>query len=268
MGLRLLRERGSASRQDLPLQLQRQPRAKFQAVKSYISGNEIIGNPGANNGTLNSGFAGRHIAVDNSGGPHDGEIYIVTAASGICGGTENISIFKQSGEYAGYDRRPGIPAGDSNDVDIGPDGSVYFLSSTRVSKYNSGYNEVARMYTGGAATFTEGNRIVADNKGAVWTVNTGPKKFEPDQLFTNFPKSFGAERGIVYRHALAVRPLPADQRRRRQRIAHRDRPDRRNDLYVNRGNKIEVYSEGNAADPAYMNAPSFGSGDVGSPESR
>ncbi len=238
--------------------------APFQVTKSYISGNEITGNPGANNGTLNSGFSGPHIAVDNSGGPHDGEIYLVTAASGIGGGTENISIFKKSGEYAGYIEEPEFQAGNSNDVDIGPDGSVYFLSSTRVSKYNSGYNEVARMYTGGAATFTEGNRIVADNKGAVWTVNAGPKKFEPDQLFTNFPKSFGTDAELFtgMPSPFAPYPLISGGGGNESHIAI---DPIRNDLYVNRGNKIEVYSEGNAADPAYMNAPSFGSGVVGSP---
>src|SRR5262249_29144054 len=127
-----------------------------------------------------------HIAVDNSGGLHDGEIYVVTSGSGAFNATENINIFRPSGEYAGAIEEPEFIGGTSEDVDVAPDGSVYFLSTSRIAKYNSGYNEVARMYTSGAATFTQGNRLVADNKGAVWNVQNGPVKFEPDQIFTNF----------------------------------------------------------------------------------
>ncbi len=238
--------------------------ASFGATKSYISGNELTGNPGAPNGTLNSGFSGPHIAVDNSGGPHDGEFYLITAASGLSGGTENVSIFKKNGEYAGSIEQPEFGGGNSNDVDVGPDGSVYVLSSTRVSKYNAAYNEVGRMYISGTATFTEGNRLVADNKGAVWMVANGPKKFEPDQIFPNFSPAFGADSELFTGtpSPFAPYPLTTGGNANGSHIAIDPSPGR-NDVYVHRGPRIEVFSEGSAADPAFKDAPNFGEGLVG-----
>ena len=200
--------------------------ANWEASKPYIAGNQLIGNPGAPNGTFAAGFAGGHIAVDNSGGPNEGLIYILAGGSGVSGGSDNIQIFAPSGEFLGSIAVPQF-AGDSKDIDVGPDGSLYFLTENRVSKYSVGYNEVARMYTAGAEVFSQGNRIVADNHGAVWTVNgSGPKKFEPDQLFTNYPAIARSRTGTVHRHAVAVRSLSAAQRRTRRWGPHRGRPER------------------------------------------
>ena len=132
----------------------------WEANKPYIAGNRLIGNPGAPNGTFAAGFAGGHIAVDNSGGPNEGLIYILAGSSGLSGGSDNIQIFAPSGEFLGSIAEPQF-AGDSKDIDVGPDGSLYFLTDNRVSKYSVGYNEIARMYTTGAEVFSQGNRVVA-----------------------------------------------------------------------------------------------------------
>ena len=235
--------------------------APFSATKSYISGNEITGNPGAPNGTLNSSFAGPHVAVDNSGGPHAGEIYVFTAAIGF--NPDNVWIFKPSGEFAGVLPQPEYGAGTGGDVAVGPDGSVYFMSTTRISKYNSGYVEVARMYTSLNTTFTEGSRLDVDSKGAVWVMANGPKKFEPDQLFTNFSKAFGADVELFTGAESPYVPYPVTVGNAGGSHLAVDPSSGRNDVYVHRGNRIEVFSEGNAADPTYMNAPFFGQGIVG-----
>jgi hypothetical protein len=237
------------------------------AVKPYVAGNELIGNPGAANGSLAAGFAGGHIAVDNSGGVNEGLIYVLAGSSGLSGGSDNIQIFKPNGEFVGSIVVPSFGGGDSKDVDVGPDGSIYFLTENRVSKYNTGYNEVARMYTSGAATFSEGNRVVADTKGAVWTVTAGPTKFEPDQLFTNYPPSLfeGREEFTGTRSPYVPFPLlTGGGETNGVHIATDPNPDR-NDLYVNRGNKIEVFSEGSASEPSYANGPAFGIGVVARP---
>ncbi|HEX3241895.1 MAG TPA: hypothetical protein VHQ97_02345 [Solirubrobacterales bacterium] len=230
----------------------------FTASKTYVSGNEITGNPGNPGGTLESGFGGPHIAVDNSGGPHDGEIYVVTSGSGAFNATENIHIFRPSGEYAGAIEQPELIGGTSEDVDVGPDGSVYFLTTTRISKYNSGYNEVARMYTSGASTFSQGNRLVADNKGAVWNVQEGPVKFEPDQMFTNFTPAFGSNLEQFTGERSPYVPFPLESGLGSNVHIAIDPGPARDDLYVNRGNKIEVFSEGTAEQPSYRDAPTFG----------
>ena len=234
--------------------------ANFTASKPYISGNQLVGNPGAPSGSFAAGFAGGHIAVDNSGGPNDGLVYIVAGSSGVSGGSDDIQIFAPNGEYRGAIVVP-LFAGDSRDVFVGPDGSVYFLNETRVSKYSQGYNEVARMYLAeSGGVFGQGNRVVADSKGAVWTVASGPLKFEPDQIFTNYPPSLTAERERFTGSPSPFVPRPLLPGENNEGVRLSIDPSGRNDLYVNLGNKIQSFSEGNASDPAYANAPSFGTG--------
>src|SRR5262249_20326829 len=156
----------------------------WEAVKPYLAGNAIIGNPGTGNGTFLAGFSGGHIAVDNSNSPNKGLIYILAASSGVSGGTDNGQIFAPTGEFLGRIVVRQL-SGDARDIDVGQDGSLYFMTENRVSKYSTGYNEIARMYTDGGGAFGEGSRMVADGHGAVWTAGA-PTKFEPDQLFTNF----------------------------------------------------------------------------------
>jgi hypothetical protein len=239
----------------------------FSAVKGYVSGNQIIGNPGAANDSLRGGFAGPHIAVDNSGGPNEGLIYVFAASSGLGGGSENIQIFRPSGEYAGAIYVPEFGPGDGVDIEVGPDGSVYRFSRNLVSKYNTTYNEVARMYTpSGAQSFGEGSRFTVDNKGAVWLVENGPTKFEPDQIFTNFAAAWGQEqeRFTGSRSPYVPYPLTPGTGKNSNRVAV-DPTAQRNDLYVSRANRIEVYSEGNATETSYPNAPTFGLGEIASP---
>jgi hypothetical protein len=235
----------------------------FGGSKPYISGNEITGNPGSPGGTFEAGFAGSHIAVDNSGGPHDGEIYIVNGGSGSFSGTENISIFRASGVYAGAIEQPEFIGGNSQDVDVGPDGSVYFLTTTRIAKYNAGYNEVGRMYTTGAETFTQGNRVVADNKGAIWNVQNGPVKFEPDQMFTNFTPALGSNVATFTGKRSPYVPFPLESGLGGGVHIAVDPGTSRDDLYVNAGDRVEVFSEGTATHPAYRDAPIFGQNVVG-----
>ena len=233
--------------------------ATFSAVKPYIASNQLIGNPGAGNGTFIAGFAGGHIAIDNSGGPKDGLIYIIAGRIRCLRRKRKHPDLRSERRIPRPDRRPGNGFGaGSKDVEVGADGSIYFLTESWLSKYNASYNEVARMYTTGAATFSEGNRIAVDGNGAVWTVVNGPQKFEPDQLFTNYPPSFGVEREAFTGKPSPFAPYPLLSGEFNGGVHLAVDPSGRNDLYVNRGNKIEAFSEGNASDPSHAAAPSFG----------
>ena len=107
----------------------------FSAKKPYISGNTIFEDPGGEEKRI-----GR-IAVDTSGGPNNGLIY-------VCGDV-NIDIFNPAGEFIGIvKQKTEGGAGNFNlDVTTGPDGYVYVTSQNpggRISKYDLAWHEVRR----------------------------------------------------------------------------------------------------------------------------
>ncbi len=229
----------------------------FTATAPYISGNELIGDPGAQTGMLED----PEIAVDNSSSPNHGLLFVTSAP--------NIDVFALDGSFTAALVQPvetSIP-NSLEGVDIGPDGSIYVTSpnpGTRVSKYQPGFNEVKRLYTSNGEGLARPTSVKVDGTGAVWQgIANGPTfvtKWESDQ--------FTEELSIVYLGAAepaAVEPWIGDPSPfatapflNEVRSFDVDLSD--DDLYVNFGNVIRTYSAGNASESAHENAPSFGGG--------
>src|SRR5215213_8880326 len=163
-------------------------KVNFSAKKPYITGNTIFEDPGAEQKVLRQ-RSGR-IAVDSSGGPNDGLIY-------VCGDV-NIDIFNPAGEFIGIikQKTEGGAGNSFNDVAVGPDGYVYVTSQVpggRISKYDLAWHEVRRLYsqadfnepsstfmridTTGAAWVLRGNAFFGETAGSLW-------KYEADQFLT------------------------------------------------------------------------------------
>ena len=164
-------------------------KVNFSAKKPYINGNTIFEDPGSEEKVMRQ-RQGR-IAVDSSGGPNDGMIYV--------GGDVNIDIFNPAGEFIGIikQKTEGGAGNSFNDVAVGPDGYVYVTSQVpggRISKYDLAWHEVRRLYsqasfnepssiymridTTGAAWVLRGNAFFGETAGSLW-------KYEADQFLTN-----------------------------------------------------------------------------------
>jgi hypothetical protein len=247
-------------------------KVNFSAKKPYVSGNTIFEDPGSEEGTI-----GR-IAVDSSGGPNDGLIY-------VCGDV-NIDIFNPAGEFIGIvKQKTEGGAGNFNlDVTVGPDGYVYVTSQNpggRISKYDLAWHEVRRLYTQasfnepgalfmridttGAAWVARGNGFFGETQGSLW-------KYEVDQFLTNIsiqPSTnvFNSPELFESVHAKAspyisgpesvfggVPLIPETN------VVGMDVDWTDNDVYVDRFNRIETYSQGTPTEDAYRNAPDFGMG--------
>lgn len=245
-------------------------KVNFSAKKPYINGNTIFEDPGSEEKMI-----GR-IAVDSSGGPNDGLIY-------VCGDV-NIDIFNPAGEFIGIvKQKTEGGAGNFNlDVAVGPDGYVYVTSQNpggRISKYDLAWHEVRRLYT--SATFNEPNALFMriDTTGAAWVVRgTGFSsegslwKYEADQFLTridiqpstnvyNSPDLFREVHGDPSPYISGTEsvyggvPLIAEPN-----VVAMDVDWTDNDVYVDRYNRIETYSQGTPTEEAYRNAPDFGTG--------
>ncbi len=231
--------------------------SEFTANVPYVTGNAITANPASASGSLGPGFSGVHIAVDNSGGQSDGYIYVIS------GGSENLDVFKPSGEYSASKVQP-YCAGSPYDVDIGDDGFVYFVYGgycARVSKYSPSLEEVGRFHIRQhePSVFTTGSKLAADNDGALWLISPNQLfKVENDQFATQFPASpLGSDMDSIEAELSPYVPFPLLQG---TDVLAPDVDWTDNDLYVNRGNRIETYSQGTAEEPPYQNAPTFGTG--------
>lgn len=238
----------------------------FTASAPYISGNMITGNPGAEDDSLESTFAVPLIEVDNSPSVNHGRLFVTS--------TPNIDYFDPSGEYAGAVHQPMecLCWNQFGDVDVGPDGSIYVSSrypGDRISKFTPAAQEVKRLYAsvgyfdphqyGGAVHFR------VDNTGAMWVLhgdNVVPlqiDKFEADQFTDEL--GFGPGTPATAIEPFVATPSLFTSSLKAENVAGRfdvDLTD--NDLYVDRGNRIETYSQGNAEEFSYKNAPDIGVG--------
>ena len=244
----------------------------FSAKKPYIAGNVIFEDPGGEEKRIGS------IAVDTSGGPNNGLIY-------VCGDV-NIDIFNPAGEFIGIvKQKTEGGAGNFNlDVTTDSNGFVYVTSQNpggRISKYDLAWHEVRRLYTSakfnepealfmridtnGAAWVARGNGFFKEASGSLW-------KYEPDQFLTNLSVSpsnnvYNSPELLASVHAEAspyisgtesifggVPLIPETN------VFAFDVDWTDNDVYVDRGDRIETYSQGTAAEAAYRNAPDFGTG--------
>jgi hypothetical protein len=240
----------------------------FSASAPYISGNTLTADPGGTSEEFNNVTK---LAVDNSASPNHGLLFVTS--------TPNVDVFRLNGEFAGALVQPlenSIP-NDILGVDVGPDGSIYVTSGlpgSRVSKYGPGFNEVKRLYPspGFESPYGGPSYVRVDTTGAVWQSHGGTfgessdpdlNKFEADQFTEEL------EIGLIL-------PYPSQEKLIRPWVADRSpfAPDpllttenfkfdvdlTDNDLYVNRGDRIETYSQGNAEELSFKDAPTFGTG--------
>ena len=238
--------------------------ADFDASKPYISGNTLTADPGSTSGNLTN----PKLAVDNSASPNHGLLFVTSAP--------NIDVFKLNGEFVGALVQP-IESSIDNDllgVDVGPDGFIYVTSccpGARISKYAPGFNEVKRLYGsyGYEDTYGVPEFVKVDSTGAVWQSHGGfgtgaLTKFEVDQFTDELDIGliFGSgQKKLLFPWVAdpspdAANPLLPNEVRKYDI----DLSD--NDLYVDRGDRIETYSQGNPEELSFQNAPTFGTGGV------
>ena len=236
--------------------------APFNATANYISANRLIADPGSEDGKFDYR---PEIAVDSSASPNHGKLYVNSAP--------NTDIFNQSGLYAGAIYQPietTIP-NRLDGVDVGPDGSIYVTSGLpggRISKYNTAFQEVRRLYTANFTFFGSVDHIRIDTTGAVWVrkqaEGAGVRKYEADQFTEELKPKFGIpvpERYFATASPYAANPLVQFGTGRFD-VDFTD-----NDLYLSRQDRIETYSQGTATESAHKNAPDFGEGVLSEAES-
>jgi hypothetical protein len=234
--------------------------APFNATEPYISGNQLIADPGSENGKFISPV---EIAVDSSPSPNHGRLYVNSAP--------HVDIFNVSGVHAGQIFQPietTIPNILSG-IDVGPDGFVYvtsWLPGGRISMYNTAYQEIRRLYTAKETFFSTVDHIRVDTTGAVWTRKDGIRKYEADQFTEELRPKFGVpvpERAFATPSPYVADPLVAGGFFGLGRFDV-DLTD--NDLYLDRKNHVEIYSQGTPAESSYLDAPPFGAGKLAESE--
>jgi hypothetical protein len=232
--------------------------APFSANAQYISGNRLIADPGSEDGT----FASLpDIAVDSSSSPNHGKLFVTSAP--------NVDIFNPSGLHAGAIPQPIETTIPNNiyGVEVGPDGSIYVTSGMpqpgRVSKYNTSLNEVRRAYPSSPLFFGGYARMAIDNNGAFWYNPGELRKYEADQFTEELKPKFGTpvpERFFAVPSPYAADPVIGGGGIFGGNVFGIDVDLNTNDLFANRGEEIEVYSEGTPSEHSFRDVPSFGQG--------
>jgi hypothetical protein len=243
--------------------------ANFSAVEPYIDENTITYDPGGEEEKFSSAL---QIAVDNSNSINQGRLF---AAS-----SPNVDIFNPSGEYFTPIIQPleSTISNFLNGLDVGPDGSIYVGSErpgSRVSKYNPALQEVKRLYAlspnQGVFNATEPCVLAADSTGAMWVAHCGYSgdyefdKYEANQFTTELSLTpFGTTQAQLAPYIGKPSPYQATSPALTASAPTQYDVDvNTNDLYVNRRDRIEVYSQGTPEDSVYQDAPAFGSPDIG-----
>jgi hypothetical protein len=238
----------------------------FTAVAPYISGNTLTGDPISYSEKFEYQTWPR-IAVDNSSSPSHGKLFVTT--------TDNVDIFKPSGEIDSALVQPKeciICNGNSlGGIDIGPDGSIYVaakLVGNRISKYNADRLEQKRIYASVDPEYGENSFLRVDSAGSLWVRHGyyenffGPQavdKIEADQFTDELSFGPGTPKSTIEPFTAEFSPFYTSPLLQLVNTTYDvDLTD--NDLYVDRGNRIETYSEGNPLEPSYQNAPTFGAG--------
>lgn len=242
-------------------------KANFTGSAPYINGNELTGDPGSAEGTFGREYS-KLIAVDNSSSPNHGKLFVTNSP--------NVDVFRPDGTFAGAVVQPvesSIP-NRLTGLDVGPDGSIYIASLSpgdRVSKYEPSFREVKRLYGDvggfGSSPFGDPERVQVDSTGAIWEAHGGFSvhqltKYEADQFTEELgipafnPPAEQVEPWIATPSPFVANPLLSGG------FKQFDVDVTTNDLYVDRGDHIETYSQGTPEEMAYPDAPSFGGGGV------
>jgi hypothetical protein len=234
--------------------------APFTASAPYIAGNSIIADPGSETGGL--GDNNVLIAVDSSPSVNHGRLFVISKP--------DISVFNESGAFAFTVFQPleGCCVGNTNEgVEVGPDGSIYITSEApggRVSKYTPQLQEVKRLYsfTPGSIFVGYKNYLRVDSTGGLWMRKTDLRRFEADQFTTELIPNINKpvnQRLFEAKLSPFVTPNPFMTGAELGDGAIDVDLDT-DELYVNRENRIEMFSKGNAQVPTYRTAPPFGAG--------
>jgi hypothetical protein len=187
------------------------------------------------------------IAVDSSGGPSNGNIYVTQSGSG------QVKVFASTGEPLGTLTGSGTPAGGLGE-DCGvavdqADGDVYVASySNRVWRYSpSGGTVTEADYSGGIATSINPCQLAVSN-GSLYA---------KDWKESPFVGAGGLDEYATSTFALGAPPSPpATQISSKATAVSADASS--GDVYVDEGNQISVF------DPSGAALYSFGSGDFSS----
>lgn len=158
--------------------------ANFSASQpSYISNNEIKGTPSGGFDFDTSGSAAE-VAVDNSGGPADGDLYVTDSDHA------DIDVYARSGEFLGkVDPSIATPesGGEPCGVAVDPSGNVYVgYFSGHVDRYSPVDGTPANdVFSGQLENVGEICQVAADRAGNVYvdTWKSGPLlEYEPTQF--------------------------------------------------------------------------------------
>jgi hypothetical protein len=235
---------------------------------SYIKDNTIFDNP-------DPASEGNHfdtdgtIAVDNSGGPNDGDIFVTSPED-----SQDVNVFAPTGKWLGTIPTP-TAVGEPKGITVDGNGYVYVLSAARVSKYDQAFNEVARFYVD-PARFTypwhdNNDYLRVDSTGGLWALhqsrsggNGALYRYEADQLQSKF-KPLTGPADVVTPAALS----PYAQEPMLTNLQGMDVDPSNDDLYVVRRttfntsdpipSTIRPFSPALPGDPAHQTGPEFGS---------
>jgi hypothetical protein len=188
------------------------------------------------------------VAVDNSGGPSDGNVYVTQSGSG------QVKIFASDGEPLGSLNGSGTPSGSFGEVcgaAVDQSNGDLYLSSygNRIWRYSpSGATVVEGDYSGGIETATNTCQLAVASGSLYaqdWKENPPPvgfgavHKYETSAFATGTPPAASSTSVVGKAGSIATDPSNGD-------------------LYVDEGNKVSVFSS--TGNPKY----SFGAGDFGS----
>jgi sugar lactone lactonase YvrE len=185
--------------------------AAFSSSQPYVSANRLTGSP---RGDFR--FAGHYtglsqIAVDSSGGPTDGYIYVTDRNSGTPEEDAVIDVFDETGTYRGA--LPSVGYQGFCGVAVDPSGSVYgaTFGAGSINKYVPVDGNPANNVSGGSFELFSNCQLAADSSGALYTVQTFSQrvlKFDASS-FSGVPSSTLLAAGSDIR-GVAVDPADDD----------------------------------------------------------
>lgn len=237
----------------------------FSASEPYLNGNRIEYTPGTPSGQIGASIL--ELAVDNSSGPNDGNLYFI----GNQVGSNPVQVFAPSGEWLTQIGSL-FGAGTSPDgVDVGANGNLYTANGANfqgtIREFNPAFQETRRMLIPSRPYF-----LRVDSTGAIWSAGhefsiptlRELRKYEANQFQSNLNvgnQKQAEEFGVPFASPSPFAPDPLiSAAEGGNGLGGFDVDPTNDDLLVNLGNKVVPYSPGSAEDPAHQNGPSFGEG--------
>jgi hypothetical protein len=233
--------------------------APFSFSAPYLEGNKILYNPGSYNQQFGDSFFS-NVAVDNSGGVNNGSFM----AMGQKPQGGSVDLFKPTGEW--YAEIPVYLNVCTCGLDVGPNGHIYVGINNRIVDYNPGLQEVGRIYTSNG----DDEYMRADSTGALWMaaatfgIQFGGQNLRKIETGQFIPGSTIIQANEAEEQGLPLNPIPSPFAPPDPFLTSGftgfDIDPTNDELLVNRGNRVEVYSNGTAEEPAFKDGPDFGEG--------